>query len=165
MFFRGRTIRNCFGKKIKKADIVADNSFLNEHGQIKWSLIVGADEHGFDLSKVMENGEYVVRDYVIPKGTRIIRYGSNYGNYTAPYGTPYESLSLPFFKESRVYHEYTVKKSCRVKCIVIKGYVARGFSSKGGAIQFYHKERISHLLKNKVLKEDFRWLIKALLKV
>ena len=157
--------RNCFGKRIKQTDIVADNSFLDENGQINWSLIVGADKHGFDLNKVMENGEYVICDYILSKGTRIIRYGSNYGNYSAPYGTPYEKLSLPFLKETRVYHEYIVRRSCKVKCVVMKGYVAKGFSSEGGAIQYYHEERIARLLKNKVLKEDFRWLIKALLKM
>ncbi len=157
--------RNCYGKRIKHIDVVADSSFLKEDGNVNWKLIINGDEHGFDLNAVMENGEYVIRDYIIPKGTRIIRYGSNYGNYTAPYGTSYEKLSLPFLKESRVYHEYIVRKSCKVKCVVVKGYVAKGFSSEGGALQFYHQERIAHLLKKKVLKEDFRWLIRTLLKI
>jgi hypothetical protein len=157
--------RNCFGKRIKQTDIVADNSFLDKNGQINWSLIVGADKHGFDLSKVMENGEYVVRDYILPKGSRIVRYGDCNGHFTAPYGTPYEKLSLPYLKETRVYHEYIVRRSCKVKCVVMKGYVAKGFSSEGGAIQYFHKDSIYELVVQGVLKEDFRWLIKALLKM
>ncbi len=156
---------NCYGKRIKQLDIVADSAFLNNEGQINWDLIVDADEQGFDLNALMENGEHVIRDYILPKGTRIIRYGGSQGNFTAPYGTPYEKLSLPYLKESRVYHEYIVNKTCKVVCVVTKGYVAKGFYSEGGAIQFHHEKKISELLREKVLKEDFRWIIKALLKL
>jgi hypothetical protein len=156
---------NCYGKRIKQLDVVADNTFLNDKGQVNWNLLINADEHGFDLNGCMENGKHIMPDYILPKGMRIIRYGGNQGNFTAPLGTPYEKLSLPFLQESRVYHEYVVNKSCKVVCVVTKGYVAKGFSSEGGAIQFFHARKIYELQREKVLKEDFRWIIKALLKL
>ena len=158
-------VRNCYGKRIKQIDVIADSSFQKADGSVNWGLVVNGDEHGFDLGRLMENGEYVIRDFVIPKGTRIIRYGDNHGRFSAPYGTPYEKLSLPFLKETRPYHEYVVNKACKIKCVVVKGYVAKGFSSEGGVIQFFHPDGVHECLRKKILKEDYRWLIKTLLKL
>lgn len=39
-------------------------------------------------------------------GTLIDRYGEIYGDYAAPYGTPYEQRSIPYIQNSHAYTMY-----------------------------------------------------------
>lgn len=56
---------NCYGKRIKQLDVVADNAFLDDNGQVNWNLLINADEHGFDLNGCMENGKLIIPGLVL----------------------------------------------------------------------------------------------------
>ncbi len=122
------------------------------------------DSDGFDKRyRPYDNSdEYVINDFIIPKGTKLCRYGAPSGVFTAYEGTTYESLGLPYVKETIEYHEYIVSKDIGVRCIVVKGLVAPMFNSKGGAIQFKHKQSIEDECADGFLEEDFSWMKKKL---
>lgn len=111
------------------------------HGNplVNWGdNICFGDELGFDK-------RFNVVDYILPVGDKILRYGSEYGHYSAPVDTPYESLSLPYTIESCIYNEYEVCHPIKVgvvlfnnELLVKKGVVAPGFNMCGGGIQYYH---------------------------
>ncbi len=153
---------NCFGQTIQKTYIVRSCDYLKDDGNIDWSQLKDADDDGFDTTRLTYCC-YII-PYIIPKGTKIIRYGHPKGNFTAPYGTKYEEISLPYDIASMEYHEYIVKKNCRVNCVVKKGYAAPGFGVMGGGIQYKHKESILELLYKGILKEDYKWSIKTISK-
>jgi hypothetical protein len=101
------------------------------------------DRYGFDKRNVEKNGEYVDK-VELPVGTELIRYGGVRGRFTAPKGTKYNELSLPYDPETIEYHEYIVvadgvKVNC---CKVIQGRIAPMFDSKGGGIQYLHLQSI-----------------------
>lgn len=131
--------------------IVRDNKYLDKNGNIRWDKFVKSnDPRGFkegDIDTVM-----------LPKGKRLVRYGSSNGTFTTDKGTDYDMLSLPYIQESMEYHEYVVSENDGIECIVEKGIVAEGFDSKGGAVQYHHLKSINNLLKEGVLKEDMSWL-------
>ena len=115
-----------------------------------------ADPDGFDLNHVEENGEYWM-EVDLPRGTELIRYGSARGSFTAPKGTLYEELGLPYVKQTVEFHEYTVvADSVTVLCKVKRGRVAPMFDSEGGGIQYLHPSSIQELIGRKhVLSEVF----------
>ena len=97
-----------------------------------------ADEHGLDIRNIEETGTYWIA-LVLPQDTRIIRYGPETGRFTAPEGTDYDALSLPYDRETVEFHKYQVTaQSITVYCKVQKGIVAPMFDSEGGAVQYYH---------------------------
>ena len=112
-----------------------------------------SDEFGFYKDNV-ENGGIYYLDISLPFGTMLARYGNEYGHYTAPIGTKYEELSLPYLEESVEYHEYRViADSIVVRCEVRKGRVAPKFNCPGGGVQFYHLNGIiRQLIRNKILE-------------
>lgn len=118
-----------------------------------WSyLSEKADEHGFDKTNVESNGKYKI-EIELPPGTIIIRYGKESGYYTAPQGTDYDKLAMPYIKETVPYNEYKViSKSLFVTCVVEKGIVAPGFDSEGGAIQYYHSLTIFESIRKGILE-------------
>ena len=106
-----------------------------------------SDEDGFNKEHKEENGEYYMV-VVLPKGMHIIRYGTDYGRFTAPKGTPYEQLGLPYIQDTVEYHAYVVKEeSVAVYCQVKRGRVAPIFDSPGGGVQFWHFKTIRSLLR------------------
>ncbi|MBR1497799.1 MAG: TNT domain-containing protein [Oscillospiraceae bacterium] len=113
-----------------------------------------ADSDGFDLRNMEENGNYCM-EVELPKGTVLIRYGSEMGRFTAPKHTPYDALGLPYVRETVEYHEYeVVADSIKVFCRVKRGRVAPMFDSDGGGIQYLHPQTILELTRRKhVLKE------------
>lgn len=72
-----------------------------------WGRLIDADDLGFDKNHKEPNGHYFMK-VVLPKHTRLIRYGRESGIFTAPKGTKYEELALPYTRESLIYHEYEV---------------------------------------------------------
>lgn len=115
--------------------------------------LVSSDENGFDVTKTNDKGQYII-EIELPVGTELIRYGSPEGRYTAPKGTKYEELSLPWDERTCEYHEYIVnEKNEKVICIVDMGSIAPGFEYKGGGIQYMHKLNIHESLKQGILKE------------
>ena len=151
---------NCYGLRIKDAYIVSDGKYLLSDETVDWtSFAQYSDENGFDIRNGVR-GIYK-KKIILPKGTEIFRYGMPGGRYTAPMGEVYEDLSLPYLKETMPYHEYIVTERLRVICIVERGVVAPNFNSTGGAIQYLHERPIEEELANGVLKESYRWLIRA----
>ena len=125
--------------------------------EVNWKKLKFADRHGFDIRNREKNGNYII-EVKLPFGTKLLRYGGEGGHYTAPLGTPYEQLSLPYKKETVEYHEYVViANEITVICKVDKGIVAPGFDSDGGAIQYLHHETIGEELKNEVLDKIDLW--------
>lgn len=112
-----------------------------------------SDDFGFDLNHVESNGSYYA-DILLPHGTMLVRYGNEYGRFTAPLGTKYSEIALPYIEESVEYHEYRVlADSITVKCEVRKGMVAPKFDSLGGGVQYYHLNgTIRELVRNNVLE-------------
>lgn len=98
---------------------------------INWDLLSHADKDGFDLRNIETNNKHTI-EVELPFGTIIIRYGNKAGRFSAPKGTRYEELSLPYQKDTVEYNEYKViADKIKVGCIVEKGIVAPGFGSEG----------------------------------
>lgn len=121
------------------------------------SWLKNADNEGFDITRTDKDGNYII-EVELPYGTKLIRYGSATGRYTAPQGTNFEELSLPWDEQTCEYHEYTVVADCiKVICIVKKGIVAPGFEQNGGGIQYLHKITILQSITKGLLEEDILW--------
>ena len=143
---------NCCGEQIADLYQPEDQRFFDNNGRPLWEMLENADKDGFDIRED-------ICEIVLPVGTRLVRYGYETGSYTAPAGTAYEELSLPYKKASIPYHEYVVRSSCSVQlCLVRKGIVAPGFNSKGGGVQFKHTCSILEEISRGVIEEDFSWL-------
>lgn len=116
-----------------------------------------ADDNGFDRRHREENGDYTM-EVTLPKGTLLLRYGSETGHFTAPLHTPYETLGLPWLRETVEYHEYrVVVDGLRVLCLVKRGRVAPMFDSPGGGVQYLHPNSIRALIRRRVLVEVLRY--------
>lgn len=159
-------VYNCFGEDVTDMDaVLADENYgiVGESGKIvpKWAPPSDfVDEKGFDKTHFEPNGEYCMK-VELPKGTKLLRYGPETGRLTAPIGTPYELLGLPYKVESLQYHEYEViADGVVVKAVVTRGIVAPMFGSKGGGIQYLHEESILYQVRDKILKEVFEWIDK-----
>lgn len=168
-----KKVFNCFGDDITgKVRELSDPSFQKE-GQTTLSgepipdwtepneLV---DGQGFDKTNIESNGSYKIT-VELPKGTRLCRYGAPNGMLTAPLGTPYEMVGLPWKKETIQYHEYVViADGINVKCYVTKGKVREMFNSPGGAIQYLHPVSIEKEIEAKRLTEDLSWLDRKTIK-
>ena len=145
---------NYLGEEITEPFQQRNPNYFDNTGKPLWEQLQHSDSDGFDVRED-------ICEIILPVGTRLVRYGRPAGYYTAPAGTEYEALSLPYLKESLPYHEYVVKDTCNVLlCIVTKGIVAPGFDNPGGGVQFKHRYTIQQEIKRGVLEEDFSWLIK-----
>ena len=69
----------------------------------------------------------------------------------------YENLGLPYVKETIEYHEFKVTEDLSVDCQVVKGLVAPKFQSKGGAIQFMHRQSVRLECEDGYLQEETSW--------
>ncbi len=138
----------------------------NNHPHIYWEKENNEhDSDGFDKSHrpFKDEETYIIKDFVLLPGTILCRYGFPGGKFKTLKGTPYESLGLPYVKETIEYHEYVVLNVINVNCVVVKGLVAPMFDSEGGAIQFKHNQPIYNECKAGFLKEDFLWMKKDVL--
>lgn len=151
---------NYFGRAISRPYQLASSDFgtgkLNKYGtpEINWKgcKTEYADDYGFDRRNIEPNGKHTIA-YILPKDSIIIRFGNEWGQYTAPQHTRYEEVSLPYALESIEYHEYRViADGLPVQCIVEKGRVAPMFNQPGGGIQYRHEETIRLLIQNEQLE-------------
>ena len=140
-------------KVLEKPEYGTGRHNKNGEPEVNWDYLSEyADNDGFDIRNDEGNGEYKIF-VALPKGTKIIRYGHEEGSFTAPVGTPYENLALPYVKETVEYNEYKViADQVTVECKVCKGKVAPGFSSDGGAIQYKHPITIRASIKERILE-------------
>ncbi len=93
---------------------------------------------------------------VLEPGTRVDRYGGVNGSFVSPEGTPYTQRSLPAGYDKLPYHIYEVVESIEVQ----SGKIAPWFGEEGGGIQHLFYKSIEELLKQGILKEVFRWMLK-----
>lgn len=84
------------------------------------------------------------------KGTVIDRYGSKYGSYTSPVGTPFEQRALPYENNTWAYHKYKIIKDINGVTI---SEIASAFKQPGGGIQFELPASVDELIKEGFLKE------------
>ena len=123
-----------------------------------WNLLIDADDNGFDKKHKEPNGKNRMQ-VVLKKHTKLVRYGTEVGSFTAPYGTEYEKLSLPYVKESVFYHIYEVIADdvkvtvLQEVCEVERGKIAPGFDYPGGGIQYLHPYNMIKSINLKLLKE------------
>ncbi len=82
-------------------------------------------------------------------GIHIDRYGSSYGKYASPAGTPYPQRSLPPGSETKPYSVYEVLKPLRVKA----GPAAPAFGEFGGGTQYLLPRSVQALIDEGFLKE------------
>ncbi len=146
-------------KKLVKEDYGTGDCYSDGEPIVNWKLLsLHADRDGFDIFNIEKNGYYKI-EVELPYGTIIIRYGNETGRFSAPKGTKYEELALPYVKETVEYNEYKIiADRAKVMCIVEKGKVAPGFGSNGGAIQYMHPMSMIELMRKNILercvKED-----------
>lgn len=110
-----------------------------------------------DTQSLVGSDVYVIKDFILPKGMMLCRYGTPNGYFTTEKGTEYETLALPYVKETIEYHEYKVSEDIRVDCYVMKGAVAPKFNSTGGAVQFLHRQSVNLECEDGFLQEDMKW--------
>lgn len=146
-------------KKLVQEDYGTGDCYSDGEPIVNWKLLsLHADRDGFDIFNIEKNGYYKI-EVELPYGTIIIRYGNETGRFSAPKGTKYEELALPYVKETVEYNEYKIiADRAKVMCIVEKGKVAPGFGSNGGAIQYMHPMSMIELMRKNILercvKED-----------
>ena len=121
--------------------VVRDEKYLDENGDIDWEK--WAPNGGRVPDTIQEN-------QVIESGGIIDRYGSPYGKYTSPLGTPFEQRALPYKNNPNAYHQYEVLKPIEN---VTSSEIAPAFDMPGGGIQYELPSSIKDLIKNGFLKE------------
>lgn len=103
----------------KHKDVFDNPKYYNqETGEINWP-----PNNGFIDEQKIET---------LPQGTRVDRYGSDYGSFVAPYGTEYEKRSLPPGTENSQYSVFEVIKPINVQA----GETAPWFDEPGGGTQY-----------------------------
>lgn len=139
----------------------------------KWRT-KNADEHGFLKEIAQGDSLYITPNIELPVGTIIIRYGPPSGNFSAPEGSSYDQLGLPYSQKTVEFHKYKVMNdgveveimidnisqiqvwgnNTKLLTSVDKGIVAPMFESAGGAVQYHHTTfTISQLVKLGCLQE------------
>ena len=142
------------GKRRLRDERFGTGEYKDEEPLVDWEKFETSisDEHGFDIRNREDNGNYLIECF-LPQGTVLIRYGPEGGHYSAPEGTDYDMLSLPYERETVTFRKYCVNSSAlKVYRKVMKGRVAPMFDSAGGAVQYYHKLSIHELVRNKTLE-------------
>lgn len=146
-FFNDKGIRlvGYTGPKVKKMDFY----IIAVDGTQKLNY---PPDDGFDKDNNEPNGSYKMK-VKLKRGVKIIRYGSEMGSFTAPKGSEYSLLALPWVQDSVEYHEYEViADGITVVCQVWRGKVAPAFDSPGGAVQYKHEENIAAEIKHGKLR-------------
>ena len=142
-------------RRLKRPEFGTGELWDNGDPKVNWGAwkTKYADNNGFDIRNREANGSHTIMT-VLPKGTRLIRYGLETGKFTAPKGTVYDELSLPYQEESCEFNEYVVEAdSITVYCNVEKGKVAPMFGASGGGIQFFHLDgTVRSLVKRNILR-------------
>ncbi|HCS1417880.1 TPA: glycohydrolase toxin TNT-related protein, partial [Shigella boydii] len=82
--------------------------------------------------------------YTLLPGTRIDRYGSEYGTFLSPEGTPYRARSLKPGTDGKPYSVYEVTKPITVDA----GEAAPWFGYEGGGIQYELPDKVINLINN-----------------
>lgn len=126
---------------IKSQLNVSNPAFLDSEGKIDW------DNYAPDKGRLPGT---IQSNQTLSKGTVIDRYGSKYGNYTSPVGTPFDQRALPYKENSWAYHKYVITKDIND---VTSSTIAPAFNQPGMGVQFELPSSIKNLIKAGYLKE------------
>lgn len=114
---------------IKYKNVYQNELYYNQAtGEINWPIDNGFAEYPTDLR--------------LEVGSRIDRYGSDYGTFTSPLGISYEKRALAPGTELKPYSEFEVLKTIDVKA----GKIAPWFNQRGGGIQYVMPDTIDELI-------------------
>ena len=120
---------------LKYKDVFDNPKYYNqETGAINWP-----ENNGFADMPM---------DEVLQPGARIDRYGSDYGSFTSPEGTPYEMRAVAPGTDQRPYSVYEVVEPINVK----SGSIASWFDEPGGGIQYLLPDTVDELLDAGILR-------------
>ena len=86
--------------------------------------------------------------YTLLPGSRIDRYGHEYGTFVSPEGVPYRARALKPGTDGKTYTVYEVKKPLTVDA----GEIAPWFGYEGRGIQYELPDRVINLIKNETLE-------------
>ena len=87
-------------------------------------------------------------DEVLQPGTRIDRYGSDFGSFTSPEGIPYEMRAVAPGTDLKPYSVFEVVEPINVKA----GEIAPWFDEPGGGIQYLLPDTVDELLDAGILR-------------
>ncbi|MFC3932567.1 TNT domain-containing protein [Streptococcus dentapri] len=123
-------------KLYQKYKSVYDNPkyYDQETGSINWP-----ENDGF-------SGE--PKKIVLTPGTRVDRYGSDYGSFISPEGIPYEQRAVAPGTDLKPYSVFEVVEPLEVKA----GEVAPWFDEPGGGIQYLLPDTVDELLDNNIIR-------------
>ena len=120
---------------LKYKDVFDNPKYYNqETGAINWP-----ENNGF---------ADIPMDEVLQPGARIDRYGSDYGSFTSPEGTPYEMRVVAPGTDQRPYSVFEVVEPINVK----SGSIASWFDEPGGGIQYLLPDTVDELLDAGILR-------------
>ena len=120
---------------LKYKDVFDNPKYYNqETGAINWP-----ENNGF---------ADIPMDEVLQPGARIDRYGSDYGSFTSPEGTPYEMRAVAPRTDQRPYSVFEVVEPINVK----SGSIASWFDEPGGGIQYLLPDTVDELLDVGILR-------------
>ncbi|MBF0776803.1 MULTISPECIES: TNT domain-containing protein, partial [unclassified Streptococcus] len=81
-------------------------------------------------------------------GTRIDRYGSDYGTFTSPEGVPYEQRAVAPGTDLKAYSIFEVVEPLEVRA----GKVAPWFDEPGGGLQYLLPDSVDELLEKNIVR-------------
>ena len=120
---------------LKYKDVFDNPKYYNqETGAINWP-----ENNGFAGTPI---------DEVLQPGTRIDRYGSDYGSFTSPEGIPYEMRAVAPGTDQKPYRVFEVVEPINVK----SGSIAPWFDEPGGGIQYLLPDTVDELLDAGILR-------------
>ena len=120
---------------LKYKDVFDNPKYYNQEiGAINWP-----ENNGF---------ADIPMDEVLQPGARIDRYGSDYGSFTSPEGTPYEMRAVAPGTDQRPYSVFEVVEPINVK----SGSIASWFDEPGGGIQYLLPDTVDELLDVGILR-------------
>ena len=104
--------------------LIRDERYLNSEGDIDWEKWA---PNGGRISESVKEGQ------TLEVGKIIDRYGSTFGKYVSPEGTPYEQRALPYLENPNAYHKYKVIRP--IENVTISE-IAPAFEQIGRGIQY-----------------------------
>ncbi|RCG29403.1 DUF4237 domain-containing protein [Sphaerisporangium album] len=138
--------------------------FLNRYWEWSLNSYRFPPDFGFAHSGGYSNGRPLIAQKTLRIGERVDRFGSEFGAFLAPYGTPYPERSIPptnldTFPDSPQYpcnyHAYRVSRDFAVDF----GPIASAFQQPGGGSQYHLVSRL--IAEAPQMREEVpvRWLV------
>lgn len=149
---RGIVAPELFG--YNRFDGLSPEQFLADY----WDSTTGSWDYPADNGYLIVHGHPVEFQVTLKAGQSIDRYGSLYGSFLAPFGTPYAARSIPPSSLDDApgftcdYHTYKVARAFTVEA----GPIAPAFGQPGLGLQY---QLVSSLLPGDPSDADLYWLV------